>query len=409
MALSVDDEKPDGWSNVAEHIQRVEAPTTLSELQLARIARRVFDAPARTRRPRWIAPAIAFGALAILLLIGRALSLRTTAAPTIAPAKQARAAPAPDAEPARLAVLDSGVVVPVSARGTVVREGRVAIRTADGALTVDVPEGQVTVPPHSLVEIDVRNYSTKVAVYRGQATFSTSEWKTIIPPEQAADARGIMVKADNRASLLDRALDLPAQPPTRPATTPAQRSRGPAQVRPPGAVAEVPSVSVVVAPPEAGLSQESELVGAALRKLNEHDAAAALQFADDHAMRFPLGALTGEMSLVRAEALAQLGRRRESAAALDRAMSQGAGPVDRIAVLRGELRAASGDCTAALTDFDAAVRSSDGEVASRARFDRGACRARVGDRDGARDDLRLYLRVHPNGANAAAARRALGD
>ena len=409
MPLNVGDEKPDGWNDVAKRLERVETPAPLTDRQLARIARRVFDARDAARRPGWIAAAIALGAVAAAIVIVRMAGSRTVASPPIAPPRQTLKTPAPIVESARLAVLDTGVVVPVNGSGTVVREGRVAIRTAEGMLTVDVPDGRVTVAPHSLVEIDVRHFSTKVASYRGQATFTTSERDVLIPAGRERESTGAMAEAGNDALLLDRALDLGARAPVKPTPISPRGLREPAQPHAAVATTTVESVSTTVSPPAAGLGEESDLVAAALRKVNEHDAPAALRFADEHAMRFPAGALRGEMSLVRAEALAQLGRTRESAAALDRATSQGAGLADRVAVLRGELRAASGDCAAALADFALAVASSDGEVASRARFDRGACRARLGDRQGARDDLKRYLESHPNGPNAAAARRALGD
>jgi hypothetical protein len=418
--MKVHDEKPDGWSKVARRIKRAEEPVPLSEIQLARIGRRVFHAKPLPRRRAWLAVPALLLACALLFWGVRSRPIANTAASPVAPAPHLL-------EPARLAVLDSGITVPLSEGRAIVRDGRVAIRTGDQPLTIEVPKARVQLLPHALVELDVKQLHLRIAAYRGEATLTTSSFTLTIPAGRSATETGAVALAEDRADILDAALDgraphthemaqpmtsalaLPAPAPRpRPTHQPAPEThrRMVVATTAPTAPAILPSPAL---PPLPGLGAESELVAASLAKLNLHDAAGALALADEHAMRFPAGPLSGEAALVRAQALAQLGRRTEALVALNQAQSHDAGPAARIALVRGELRAAGGDCSSALVEFDAVLSGSDAELLPRARFDRGVCRAKLGDREGAREDLKKYLATQPTGPNAATARRALGE
>jgi regulator of sirC expression with transglutaminase-like and TPR domain len=78
-------------------------------------------------------------------------------------------------------------------------------------------------------------------------------------------------------------------------------------------------------------------------------------------------------------------------------------------VLRGELRAGAGRLAPAIQDFDAVLAlGGHDELAGRALYGRGSCRARLGDTPGARADLERYLQLFPRGRFAADAEKALG-
>ena len=423
--MSAREQRDASWAEVAARLERIDAPEPLSELQLARIARRVFATTPRTRR-RWLVPLagtllLAFAATSWLLRVPHAprpigvasVSQPTPAQPSPLPPPVA-SAPAP----ARMALVGSGVSLPVADGRSVVSAGDVALRTTATSVELEVPDGRVVVAAGSLLEVRVHRYHTRVAVYRGQATLRTAGFSLSVDAGHEGGAHGVGAASPARAHELDAALDGDAAPaaeqtlaraqPT--AETGTEHDREDATAVPEAApVAKdspAPATSVVAAPT---LGIETELLTLALDRLRRHDAAAVLTLTDAHALRFPSGALASEVALVRAEALAQLHRSDEALAALAIAVAHGAGPADRVALLQGEISAAAGRCPEALTAFTTAARSSDGDTQARALLGRGGCAARVGDRAGARVDLEHYLRLRPHGAGADVARRALGE
>jgi TolA-binding protein len=79
-----------------------------------------------------------------------------------------------------------------------------------------------------------------------------------------------------------------------------------------------------------------------------------------------------------------------------------------VIVLRGELAADAGDCTAAVSNFDRALVSpASPGLEERALYGRAACHQRSGDRVGARGDFQRYLDRFPSGRWAEHARAAL--
>ena len=83
---------------------------------------------------------------------------------------------------------------------------------------------------------------------------------------------------------------------------------------------------------------------------------------------------------------------------------------NELRVVRAELRAASGDVTGALADFNTVLQTAPrtSGLAERALYGRATCRARTGDREGARLDNEEYLRLIPRDDSASQVRIAAG-
>jgi hypothetical protein len=195
----------------------------------------------------------------------------------------------------------------------------------------------------------------------------------------------------------------PAKPnPTRlaihnPAATPT-----PARVAPAILPAVVPSA----------IAAEQALLGQAIKSLRDaRDPRMALTLLTQHAERFPRGELASEATMVRIEALLALGRRDEALELLDRLPLASLPNRHEQLVVRGELRASHGRWPEARQDFDEAIRTRDLSTANariralqeRALWGRASARSRLGDQDGARADLLLYLRHFPEGRFAGSA------
>jgi hypothetical protein len=192
---------------------------------------------------------------------------------------------------------------------------------------------------------------------------------------------------------------------------------------PPGSSQKLPALPST-APNLAPRPDEHSLLATAVRRLRTaHDPASALAALDDYRVRFPNGGLAPEASMLRAEALLQIGRKGDALAELDR-LSLGQMPnSDERYVVRGELRAAVGRWREALADFDVVLRGHAGKGAdigaatdmrSRDRFERALwgralARSRLGDDAGARADLQECLRRFPRGRFASEATRLLGE
>jgi TolA-binding protein len=161
------------------------------------------------------------------------------------------------------------------------------------------------------------------------------------------------------------------------------------------------------------IAVEQALLGQALRLLREgHDARTALALLAQHTERFPDGALASEATMLRIEALLALGLKGEALSLLDGVLLASLPNRAEQFVVRGELRAGKGRWREAEQDFDEALEEHDLPAASakartiqeRALWGRASARSRLGDQDGARSDLELYVRHFPGGrfANRAA-------
>jgi hypothetical protein len=214
-------------------------------------------------------------------------------------------------------------------------------------------------------------------------------------------------------------LPLPAAPkpirasPKRPAAVRVARVDLPA----PPATNEEPAMSPP-APAPSAIAAEQALVSQAVRTLRDgHDARAALGLLAEHRGRFPTGALAAEATVLRIEALLDLGRRDEALTILEVTPVAGLPNADEQRVVRGELRAAKGRWREARQDFDEvlgrrALPAPSGRfrnLQERALWGRAAARSRLGDQVGARADLEVYLRTFPDGRFAGPARALVKD
>ena len=176
-----------------------------------------------------------------------------------------------------------------------------------------------------------------------------------------------------------------------------------------------PGKATEMAPPPAPPSRiaiEQALLSQAMKTLrDDRDAQASLALLAQHAQRFSDSAFASEATMLRIEALLALGRRDEALSALDGAPLASLPNRDEQLVVRGELRAADRRWRAAEQDFDEVLRERSLPAASarardlqeRALWGRAAARSRLGDEDGARADLELYLRHFPAGRFAGPA------
>lgn len=181
----------------------------------------------------------------------------------------------------------------------------------------------------------------------------------------------------------------------------------PSPIEPPLSVAAVPPPSPPVE--ESALAIESRLLGQALLALRQqHDPKLALQRLDDYAGRFPAGSLHAEAQAARVDALILIGKQSDALAILEKTSFARLPRGGELTVLRGELRAASGRCRDALSDFaHIAETRAQGDVAERALYGQGVCRAHLGDLNGASSDLRAYISRFPSGRFQSAAQATL--
>jgi TolA-binding protein len=156
---------------------------------------------------------------------------------------------------------------------------------------------------------------------------------------------------------------------------------------------------------------EGALLTRALRALREdRNPTAALATLDEYVRTYPQGRLLHEAAVARLEAFMVAGSRDEALAALEGKLPALL-PLGRSElVLRGELRARTGNLAAARDDFAAAwARGGKDDISSRALLGLARMQQTLGDEAEADEDLRRYLKQFPKGSGADEARRALGS
>jgi len=155
-------------------------------------------------------------------------------------------------------------------------------------------------------------------------------------------------------------------------------------------------------------SEAAEIATAFRQLRSAGDPAAALRTLDRYQVDHPTGALRSEARVARAEALIELGRRREALPLLDEIDGRSGPPTRNVRLTRAELHAEMGQCRRARADFDVLADGDElDDTRARALSGRASCRRSAGDAAGARQDLETYLRLFPGGPFAAVARRAL--
>jgi TolA-binding protein len=183
---------------------------------------------------------------------------------------------------------------------------------------------------------------------------------------------------------------------------------------------EPPAPAPIAADPEPrneSLAGESQLLSKALTALSEGQPNRALAALAIYQEKFPHGSMAYEAALaqVKAEmASNQVGR---ALAALDRAMAmpgfEGLPRSSELTLMRAELLAQSRRCAEALPTFDRLAGSTpgssdfDSSLVERALYGRASCLASEGDAAGSRASLHDYLRRFPSGRFAKEARTAL--
>lgn len=182
----------------------------------------------------------------------------------------------------------------------------------------------------------------------------------------------------------------------------------------PSAVRSARPPAPAPAEPESALAAESRLLSEALQRLRQQrDPQGALGTLDAYDGRFPAGQLRSEARVARIEALLALGRRGEALSVLEQLSSAELDALPRateLRVLQGELLGEAGRCPEALTMFDrSTAQAGRSPLQERILLGRAACRARLGDAEGSRSELRRYLDLFPDGRLAGEARRLLAE
>ena len=413
------DLEPELWDPLLQRYLKALPPAvSLSPQELARIGRRLAEADgSRVHHRRW-ATALAIVAVAglALVLLARPHRARLDAGALIVPASTV--AHLEGQGHAQLVAL--GPMTLLHPDSPSLRHGRLIVSTEESPVEVTVPDGHVRVQPHSRVVIEVST-QTRVAAYAGSASVELREFRRELTLAAGAQlgSEGIgPAPVEERREVVT--LLAPATKPERtpetiaPDRAPADESSATPELHPRrelplpetraprshGADAEPANSNAPLEP------SESELIAAAIEALNHDRPELALQTVERDWERHPHGQLAREADTTGIEALLRLHRQADALARLDTL------PLDaddgQLSLIRGELRSAAGRCAEALTDFTRVLPSANSGWSGRARYERGICRARLGDRDGATQDFAVYLRAAPHGELAGEARRALG-
>lgn len=394
---------------VQRQLKKLPPATTLSLAQLERIARSLDHTPRSRGAFRLLLVALA-GATVIVAAIFA--SLRHQSANRLIVPKGAIVRLS-TSDGARLALTGSAEVERLDSSVPRLREGRIVLQTQKSPLVVEVPDGLVRVRPSSFVAIEVLAARARVAAYVGSADV---EWRSFGSAVTVGTGTRLSMSGVERISdgefgeakavLYERTENPPAVAVPPSGVGPALRASPPRPRREAVRSAIEPSTATIARADE---PSEADVVAIAIRQLNGGAPAEALATLDGYWMRHPGGELAPEAETIAVEALLQLHRSANALTRLDAMNLDGKPNGARLAITRGELRAEAGRCTEAIGDFALAMIDGDAALSGRALYDRGVCRARLGDTDGARRDFADYVVAQPHGPFAEAARRALGN
>jgi hypothetical protein len=179
-----------------------------------------------------------------------------------------------------------------------------------------------------------------------------------------------------------------------------------------------PPSPALAPPPRASPSTddtEARLLALALTQLRkQRDPRAALATLDRWERRFPGGVLATEVLSTRIEAAVTMKDLATATRLVESAVVSPGQAGEALRVMRAELRAQSGRCAAALTDFgrlldDGAVAGIAGELHERALYGRAVCLGRLGQGSAARRDLAAYARHYPHGRFSVEVARLLAQ
>lgn len=293
--------------------------------------------------------------------------------------------------------------------------GHVLVATASAALTLAVGEGRVQLAPRSLVELERGPGGLRtVAVVAGRARVEG------LGPTRGLGLADVWTPA-GRASLgPSRAAWLAARLAPGPDPTSKGRASAAEATRDSELVAEAGSgeswARVEVEPEDSIRAEAERLEARALELWHGEGSAERAVLAFDDLLAY-LGdrapSLTAVAGLV--EVLFALDRRLEALERLDEAELDASPLGRRLRAERGVLRGEARRCEAAVADLDLALGAAPGPQAAglpaadagRARFRRGLCRLRQGQRAAAWEDLEGVAERAPDPALREAARRHL--
>jgi TolA-binding protein len=157
------------------------------------------------------------------------------------------------------------------------------------------------------------------------------------------------------------------------------------------------------------LAQQMEWLQRAQRHAD--DPPAELEILDGYLALYPRGLLRGEVQVARVDALLREGEKAHAIDALDELHRQGFAGLPRggeLSVLRAELLAQADRCAEALPDLQESTGRA-AALAERVLYARAYCLSRTGDAAGSRHGYQDYLRRFPKGRFAAQAHQALGE
>jgi hypothetical protein len=331
-------------------------------------------------------------------------------------------APASSGSPAERWLGDALRLADAAARSTVSASERAGRRrTAALAWTRSGPRRWSLVVAALLVAVAAG--TTFAKVYRAVVLARTAVHQ---PSVDRASSRTRARARDPAASVTTAVSTPPPAPPPIARAKPAV-SRAVAMARPAAATAvNVPPAPPLGAPlaqnlaparapntaPPATTDQpptEARLLARALWRLRTaNDPAGALKTLAERDRAFGSGRLGAEAALIRVESLLQMGNNGAALVSLNALPAERIDQSRRLSLLRGELRASNGACAGAVEDLERVLRDSAADAwAERAHYARAACQARLGNVATAREELRLYLDLFPNGPHHRDALRYL--
>jgi hypothetical protein len=158
---------------------------------------------------------------------------------------------------------------------------------------------------------------------------------------------------------------------------------------------------------------ETQSLAEILRLLRRDKAPkAAIEKIQEYKTKWPHGRFSAEVDMATFEALMSSGQDSAALAWLEsRASTAGPRSVE-LSLVRGELRAKSGKCLAALTDFESVLLVTNQlspVLVERALIGKGSCLGHLGNKMKAREIFRDYLVRFPMGQYANEVRQALQD
>ncbi len=397
---------------LAEHLRNVApAPPPLSTSRVARIEEGVVRLRVRLWSWRWLAP-VAVSAVVLAALQVRWHRIENGSSVARREGKPTERTIAEDArilvDNSRVRVMLAGAEAAVSAppydQHVTITDGRLLVKTREGELAVEAPDGKVKIRSRSKVEILVRNLHTRVATFSGGASVEWNHGANFeIAAGTAMSQKGVEVASGDEAKVADRILDRDIAGSPASVVVPAP-SVAPFIEAAPSHVASSKIRSDKVEP---AIRTEARLLSQAVVELRQKkNAKASLLILKSYLKQFPGGDMRAEADRLEIDALLEDRRRADALSALDGMKLDGERNLGFL-VTRGELRGEAGRAADATRDFSSALKIASGNLAERALYGRAQAYSKLGNVEAAKRDLREVLFRFPEGVFAKSARAAL--